>query len=87
MYYVYVLQSQDSDRKLYIGYTGDLERRFSEHNSPTNQGWTKNRKWTLVYYEAYKSEPDARQRENRLKSDGRCKRHLLDRIKSSLVVD
>ena len=31
MYYVYVLQSK-KDKKLYMGYTDNLQKRFKQHN-------------------------------------------------------
>jgi putative endonuclease len=77
MYYVYVLKSDD---ETYIGVTGDLKRRFSEHNSETNTGYTKNRKWMLIYYEAYQDKSHAYTREKRLKNDGRAKHQLFVRI-------
>ncbi len=65
--------------------TEDLRRRFKEHNSKANRGYTKNKRWRLVYYEAYLSKKDALLREKRLKQDGRAKRALLNRIKESLL--
>lgn len=66
MFYVYVLKSQ-KDGKLYIGYTSDLKRRFSEHNKGQSLS-TKNRTpLILVYYESYCSSYDARIREAKLK--------------------
>ena len=87
MYYVYVLQSLDSEKKQYIGYTADLRRRLRQHNSDKNSGYTRGRKWKLVYYESYLSEEDARIREKRLKADGRARRQLIARIENSLSVD
>ena len=84
MFYVYVLMSKDKDAKIYIGYTKDLKQRLRCHNSLGNQGWTRRRKWILVYYESYLSDVDARKRERQLKYDGRAKRWLLERTKESL---
>ena len=78
MFYVYMLMSKDRDAKIYIGYTKDLKQRLRHHNSLGNQGWT------LVYYESYLSDVDARKREKQLKYDGRAKRWLLERSKESL---
>ena len=74
MHYVYVLK--DSDSELYFGYTNNIERRFKEHNTNGNR--------KLVYYEAYLSEIDARNREMNLKHYGQSKTHLKRRIKESL---
>jgi len=81
MYYVYVLKSGD---KFYVGYTSDLKRRVSEHNSGINRS-TRGRKWRLIYYEAYLSEKDARDRERKLKQRGQSKRRLFERIPDSIA--
>ncbi len=86
MFFVYVIQSLDAEKKRYIGFTADIERRLSAHNSDENRGYTKGRKWKLVYFEAYLSEKDARRRERRLKDDGRARRQLINRIETSLAV-
>ena len=61
---------------MYYGYTNNLERRLAEHN--------KNGNWDLLYYEAYKSEVDARNRERRLKHYAQAFTALKGRIKESL---
>ncbi len=81
MYYVYLIQNEDGKR--YIGYTKDLKRRLSEHNSNNNAS-TRGHRWELIYYEAYKSEEDAKERERKLKQDGRSRRHLYARVSNSL---
>ena len=83
MYYVYVLRSLDESKSFYIGYTSDLKRRFKEHNDGFSK-YTSNKKWQLVYYEAYVSEFSARDRERKLKKHGRVKQLLLKRIQESL---
>ena len=64
----------DEEKKQYIGSTVDLKRRLAEYNSDDNKGYTRGRKWKLVYYEAYLSKRDARKREKQLKADGRARR-------------
>ena len=80
MYYVYLLTSEGGEH--YIGYTGDLRRRFREHATGQSRA-TRGRSWKLVYYEAYADEQDARRRERKLK-DGRAKYHLLSRCSGSV---
>ena len=47
MYYIYILSS-DSSGVYYIGFTDNVERRFSEHNtSPHNTFTSKHRPWKL----------------------------------------
>ena len=82
MFYVYLLQSETSDSRWYIGYTSDLRKRLESHNSGGSQS-TRGCRWRLVYYEAYLSAKTARQREYRLKHDGRSRRYVMERIRNS----
>ena len=75
MHFVYILKNILT-KKLYYGYTNNLERRLSEHN--------KNGGWEIIYYEAYKSELDARNRERKLKYYAQALTALKSRIKNSL---
>ena len=74
MYYVYLLKNLIT-RNTYIGYTSDLEKRIRQH---------KNKQPKLIYYEAYKDERDARERERKLKQRGQTVRRLKERLKYSL---
>ena len=65
MYYVYLLQS---NTRLYIGQTTDLKRRFAEHNAGQSKSTKPYRPWTLIFYEAYCNQTDAKRREKYLKT-------------------
>ena len=80
MHYFYVLENEVGE--LYFGATDDLRRRFGEHNRGKSSA-TKGHTWDLIYYEAYRSEFDARRREQQIKLHGQAKRHLKDRIHKS----
>ena len=79
MHYVYVLK-HPLKPTLYYGCTADLKRRFQEH-----QQLPRHRGWKLVYYEAYRNEQDARDREQQLKQYGAARGHLKARIKRSMT--
>ena len=82
MYYVYLLKSK-VDHNNYIGSTNDLKKRFMEHNLGKIYS-TKNRKpFEIIYYDAYKSEKDARMREHNLKLRSKAYTQLKQRIKLS----
>ena len=66
MFYVYILKSA-KDKNLYLGYTENLKRRFSEDNKGLINSTKERRPFILVYYEAYKDEHEARVREKNLK--------------------
>lgn len=66
-YYVYILQSL-SDGSFYTGYTTDLERRLTEHNSGKSLYTSRKIPWQLVYTEEFISKTEALKREKFLKS-------------------
>ncbi|MHC4509914.1 MAG: GIY-YIG nuclease family protein [Planctomycetota bacterium] len=68
VYYVYILQSLKT-RRLYIGHSDDLVRRFEEHNTGRGGKYTRqNGPWTLVYNERHPDRSSAANRERYLKS-------------------
>jgi putative endonuclease len=67
MFYVYILQSI-KDKKLYIGYSANLKERIKEHIRGVVMSTKNRRPMDLIYYEAYRSEKDARVREIFLKT-------------------
>lgn len=83
MFYVYVLKSE-KDGMLYTGSTNDLKRRFMEHNNGLVNSTKLRKPFELVYYEAYKSEKDARNREQNLKLRANALNQLKRRTKESL---
>ncbi|MDO8436386.1 MAG: GIY-YIG nuclease family protein [bacterium] len=83
MFYVYVLKSK-KDNKLYIGYTKDLKKRIQEHNTGKNFSTAQRGPFSLVYYEAFKSQKDATTREKQLKQFKSTYGHLKKRIANSL---
>ena len=72
MFYLYFIRNKLS-KETYIGYTNNLSRRFKEHADKSPE---------LIYYEAYKSQADARQREWKLKQRGQTVRRLRERLAS-----
>lgn len=75
MYYVYLIRNKLT-KETYIGYTKNLKKRFKEHKGKNPE---------LLYYEAYKSEKDARSRELKLKQRGQTVRRLKEKLKYSFI--
>jgi putative endonuclease len=68
MFTVYALYSVRY-KKIYIGFTSDLQERLKSHNELGKKGWTtKFRPWQLVYTEIFEIKSDAMKREQELKS-------------------
>ena len=82
MFYVYILKSKKDD-KLYIGYTENLKRRFSEHQKGKVENTSHRLPVELIYYEAYKNIDDAQKREQSFKKSGSVYNGLVKRIKRS----
>jgi putative endonuclease len=67
MHYVYVLQSEVDDQ-FYTSCTGDLRKRFQQHNDGNVLSTRDRRPLKLIYYEACLNELDAFRREKYLKT-------------------
>jgi len=86
MYYVYLLESKDSESDfIYTGYTNDLERRLKAHNDRQVQSTKHEAPFELVYYEAYKSKSDAKEREKQLKRHAQAYTALKERVQNSFT--
>ncbi|MBI5778778.1 MAG: GIY-YIG nuclease family protein [Planctomycetes bacterium] len=83
MFYMYILKSK-KDNNLYLGSTSDLKRRLAEHNRGQVFSTKSRILFELIYYEAYKSEKDARIREKNLKLRSKALAQLKNRIKESI---
>ncbi len=84
MFFVYILKSK-KDNSIYIGYTNDLKRRFKEHNDGKNKSTKFKTPFELIYFEAYKSQSDAKYREFNLKRFAQAYTALKGRAKNSLA--
>ena len=80
MYYVYILENVENAKEHYIGYTSDLKKRLRKHNSEENEGYTRGKKWKLVYYEAYLDKSIAYKREQRIKRHSKIRKILYKRL-------
>jgi putative endonuclease len=75
--FVYVLGSRGRHgRRTYVGWTTDLDRRLSEHNSGIGARSTRGRKWILLYAERYPTRGEAMSREWHLKRDRAFRKSL-----------
>jgi len=66
-YFVYALRGI-KDRKLYVGYSENPERRLKQHNAGETKSLFRRRPLVLIYKEGFKNELEARRRERFLKS-------------------
>jgi putative endonuclease len=66
MFFVYILYSKKLDR-YYVGYTADLGKRLSEHNTGTSTYTSRASDWELKYQEEFPSREEAHKRELAIK--------------------
>lgn len=81
LYFVYVLRN--SNGRLYIGFTTDLERRVQQHQQGEG-GWTRGRgPWELVHFETFDDRVEAMRRERNLKR-GKLNQGLRKKFSSTV---
>ena len=70
-FFVYLIVSnQKKNKKIsYVGYTNNLKKRLSLHNSGKGAKFTRGKKWKLVYYKKYDSRAIAMRNEFLLKKN------------------
>ena len=68
-FYVYMLKSKTIKSVTYVGYTKDIKKRLSLHNSGKGAKFTRGRKWKLIYKEYFKSKSKAISREYYIKKN------------------
>ena len=62
----------------YVGYTNNLKKRITLHNTSKGAKFTKGRKWKLIYKEKHSSKKEAISREYYIKNN----RTLRNKIKN-----
>ena len=77
-YFVYLIVSNlKKNKKIsYVGYTNNLKKRLSLHNSGKGAKFTRGKKWKLVYYKKYDSRAIAMKNEFLLKKNYRLRKKL-----------
>jgi putative endonuclease len=77
MCFVYVLGSTGAGGyRTYVGWTTDLDRRLTQHNTGTGARSTRGRQWALLYAERLETRPLAMSREWYLKQNRAFRRQL-----------
>ena len=53
MFYVYILQSLNSQKQIYIGFTQDIKQRIKDHNHGKSKHTDKFKPWKIIYISAF----------------------------------
>ena len=76
-YFVYLIISKNNEKLTsYVGYTNNLKKRLSLHNSSKGAKFTRGRFWKIIYNKSFDTKKEALIYEYRLKKD-RFKRNKL----------
>ena len=75
-----MLKNNDQKTKTYVGWTNNLKRRLSSHNSGMGAKSTRGKIWNLIYYETFNSKKDAMRREYFLKRDKKLRKRLKEEV-------
>ena len=75
-YYVYMLKLISKKSITYVGYTKDIKKRISLHNSGMGAKFTRGRKWKLIYKEKYTSKNKAISREYYIKKNRKIRNQI-----------
>jgi len=77
-FFVYLIVSNlKKNKKIsYVGYTNNLKKRLSLHNSGKGAKFTRGKKWKLVYYKKYDSRSIAMRNEFLLKKNYKLRNKL-----------
>ena len=83
-YYVYLIVSKSKDRSVsYVGYTNNLTKRITNHNSSKGAKFTRGRKWKLAYSKRYISKSIAMREEYKLKKNIKLRNKIKLKFKKN----
>ena len=69
-FYVYMILTKINGKYVsYVGYTKDLKKRLTLHNTSKGAKFTKGKKWKIIYSKKFKTKSIAMKEEHLLKKD------------------
>ena len=76
-YYVYLIVTKLNKKIIsYVGYTNNLKRRLTLHNTSKGAKFTRGKKWNIAYFKKYSSKISAMKEEYLIKKNIK-KRNML----------
>ena len=80
-YFVYMLLTKHKDKFIsYVGYTNNLKKRLSLHNSSKGAKFTKGKIWTIIYHKKFSNKLDALKDEYKLKKDYKLRNMIKNKF-------
>ena len=76
-YFVYLIVTKKNDKLIsYVGYTNDINKRLSLHNSSKGAKFTRGSKWKIIYKKKYTNKQDAMSEEFKLKKNYKLRKKI-----------
>ena len=80
-YFVYMLLTKNKEKFLsYVGYTNNLKKRLSLHNSSKGAKFTRGKRWRVIYQKKYSNKSNAMRDEYKLKKDYRLRNKIKEKF-------
>ena len=77
IYFVYMITTKINDKIIsYVGYTSDLNKRLTLHNSSKGAKFTRGKNWNLIYYKKFSSKRLAMKYEYELKKNKNLRKKI-----------
>ena len=76
-----MLKSKGIKPVTYVGYTNNIKKRISLHNSGKGAKFTRGRKWRLIYKENFNSKKEAISREYYIKKNRSFRKKIKENNK------
>jgi len=67
------------NKKTYVGYTIDIDKRLEKHNANKGAKSTRGLKWILIYKKKFKSKSNAMSFEYKLKKNKKLRNEILEK--------
>ena len=81
-FYVYMLKCVScKNRKTYVGYTINLEKRLKSHNNSSGAKFTKGNTWKIIYKKKFNVKKDAMKYEYYLKKNQSLRLEIYNKLK------
>tara|TARA_B100001175_G_C18875449_1_gene341821 strand:+ start:44 stop:304 length:261 start_codon:yes stop_codon:yes gene_type:complete len=81
-YFVYLIISKNKNKFItYVGYTNNVKKRLSLHNSSKGAKFTRGRKWKIIYKKIYNTKSEAMKNEFLLKKN----RIMRNKVKKNYI--
>ena len=85
-YFVYLLATTKKNKVItYVGYTNDLKKRLSLHNSGKGAKFTRGSNWKIIYRKKYTNKKKAMSEEYKLKKNYNLRNKIKLKFNKNLI--